>query len=59
MRVEAAKQLLKPGRLGVDEVAHAVGYEDTAPPGRLLRRMTGLSPAALWTQAHALARIHA
>ena len=59
VRVEEAKQLLETERLGVEEVAHAVGYEDTASFGRLFRRMTGLSPAAYGRKFAALARMHA
>ncbi len=59
VRVEEAKQLLETGRLTVDEVAHAVGYEDPASFGRLFRRMTGLSPAAYGRKFAALARMHA
>ncbi|WP_290648360.1 helix-turn-helix domain-containing protein [Aquisalimonas sp.] len=59
VRVEEAKQLLETGRLAVDNVAHAVGYEDTASFGRLFRRMTGLSPAAYGRKFASLARMHA
>ena len=59
VRVEEAKQLLETGRLAVDEVAHAVGYENTASFGRLFRRKTGLSPAAYGRKFSALARLSA
>jgi transcriptional regulator GlxA family with amidase domain len=46
IRIEEAKQLLETGALGVDDVGHAVGYENPASFGRLFKRRTGLTPAA-------------
>lgn len=46
IRIEEAKQLLETGALGVEDVGHAVGYEDPASFGRLFKRRTGLTPAA-------------
>ena len=59
VRVEEAKQLLETGRLTVEEVAHAVGYADTASFGQLFRRMTGLSPAAYGRKFAAMTRLPA
>jgi transcriptional regulator GlxA family with amidase domain len=46
IRIEEAKQLLETGALGVEDVGHAVGYEDPASFGRLFKRRVGLTPAA-------------
>ncbi len=46
LRVEEAKQLLETTALSVEDVAHAVGYEDLAAFGRLFKRKSGLTPAA-------------
>lgn len=57
VRVEEAKQLLEAGSLGIDDVANAVGYEDTASFGRLFKRRAGLTPAAYRRKFTALARV--
>jgi transcriptional regulator GlxA family with amidase domain len=46
LRVEEAKQLLETVDLSVDEVGHAVGYEDPTSFRRLFKRKAGLTPAA-------------
>jgi len=46
LRIEEAKQLLETVELGVEDVGHAVGYEDPTSFRRLFKRKTGLTPAA-------------
>jgi transcriptional regulator GlxA family with amidase domain len=46
IRIEEAKQLLEAGALAVEDVGHAVGYEDPTSFGRLFKRRAGLTPAA-------------
>jgi len=46
LRVEEAKQLLETIDLSVEEVGHAVGYEDPTSFRRLFKRKAGLTPAA-------------
>jgi AraC family transcriptional regulator len=46
LRVEEAMRLLCETRVGVLEVAHAVGYESASQFGAVFRRLTGFSPAA-------------
>lgn len=46
LRVAVAKRLLENGGQTVQEVVHAVGYEDALYFRNLFRRHTGLSPAA-------------
>ncbi len=44
LRVEAAKRLLEEQNQPVEDVAHAVGYEDISFFRRLFKRLTGLTP---------------
>ncbi|MDF2936833.1 MAG: hypothetical protein K0Q90_2206 [Paenibacillaceae bacterium] len=44
IRMEAAKELLKEGRLKVYEVAEAAGYSDSKIFTKAFKRMTGLTP---------------
>jgi len=53
LRLARAQALLEGGRLGVADVAEAVGYADRVAFGRLFKRLTGLTPAA-WRQRHAV-----
>ena len=46
IRIEEAKQLLESSNISVEEIAHAVGYEDVTSFRRLFKRKGGLSPAA-------------
>jgi len=46
LRVHAAKRFLEEDRIGVQEIAEEVGYEDAAFFRDLFKRHTGLSPAA-------------
>ena len=46
IRIEEAKQLLESRDISVEEVSHAVGYEDTTSFRRLFKRKVGLSPVA-------------
>ncbi len=46
VRIEAAKQLLETNHVGVEEIGHAVGYEDPTSFRRLFKRKAGLTPAA-------------
>jgi transcriptional regulator GlxA family with amidase domain len=46
LRIEEAKQLLETGNLAVEDVGHAVGYEDPTSFRRLFKRRAGLTPAA-------------
>ena len=46
LRVEQAKQILESSTDSVEDVALAVGYEDTAFFRRLFKRKAGLAPAA-------------
>lgn len=46
VRVERARELLELGALPVDDVGHAVGYEDPTFFRRLFKRTTGLTPGA-------------
>ena len=46
IRIEEAKQLLESRDISVEEVSHAVGYEDTTFFRRLFKRKVGLSPVA-------------
>lgn len=46
LRMERARALLEAGRLPVDEVGLAVGYEDPTFFRRLFKRTAGLTPAA-------------
>jgi len=45
LRVEKAKRLLETGRMPVDEISFAVGYEDASFFRRLFKRRTGLTPS--------------
>ncbi|MGI9344589.1 MAG: GlxA family transcriptional regulator [Gammaproteobacteria bacterium] len=45
LRVEAAKRLLEAGKLPVDEISAATGYEDASFFRRLFKRRTGLTPS--------------
>lgn len=45
LRVEEAKRLLEAGGLPVDEISHAVGYEDASFFRRLFKRLVGLTPS--------------
>jgi len=45
LRIEEAKHELETGDAPVDEVAAAVGYQDSASFRRLFKRMTGVTPA--------------
>lgn len=57
VRIEEAKQLLETGRLAIDEVANAVGYEDPVSFGRLFKRRAGITPTAYRRKFSALARV--
>jgi transcriptional regulator GlxA family with amidase domain len=46
IRIEEAKQLLETSGDSVEEIGHAVGYEDPASFRRLFKRKAGLTPAA-------------
>lgn len=46
LRIERARELLELGRLPVDDVGAAVGYEDPTFFRRLFKRTTGVTPAA-------------
>lgn len=46
IRVERARELLEVETIAVDEVGHAVGYEDPTFFRRLFKRTTGMTPAA-------------
>ena len=46
LRIEEAKQLLETEDLNVEDVGHAVGYEDPTSFRRLFKRKAGLTPAA-------------
>jgi transcriptional regulator GlxA family with amidase domain len=46
LRIEEAKQLLETKDLNVEDVGHAVGYEDSTSFRRLFKRKAGLTPAA-------------
>lgn len=46
IRVEEAKQLLETSDISVEEIGHAVGYEDPTSFRRLFKRKAGLTPAA-------------
>ncbi len=46
IRVEEAKQLLETSDISVEEVSHAVGYEDPTSFRRLFKRKGGMTPAA-------------
>jgi transcriptional regulator GlxA family with amidase domain len=46
LRIEEAKQLLETEELNVEDVGHAVGYEDPTSFRRLFKRKAGLTPAA-------------
>ncbi len=46
IRVEEAKQLLETSDISVEEISHAVGYEDPTSFRRLFKRKGGLTPAA-------------
>ena len=45
LRVEEAKRLLEAGRMPVDDISYAVGYEDASFFRRLFKRRTGLTPS--------------
>lgn len=44
-RIERAKRFLEATKINVDEIAQAVGYEDTTSFRRLFQRITGISPS--------------
>ncbi len=46
IRIEEAKQLLETSAISVEEVSHAVGYQDPTSFRRLFKRKGGLTPAA-------------
>ncbi len=46
LRIEEAKQLLETEDMNVEDVGHAVGYEDSTSFRRLFKRKAGLTPAA-------------
>ena len=46
IRIEEAKRLLETSDINVEEVSHAVGYEDSTSFRRLFKRKGGLTPAA-------------
>ncbi len=46
IRIEEAKRLLETDDIGVEEIGHAVGYEDPTSFRRLFKRKAGLTPAA-------------
>jgi transcriptional regulator GlxA family with amidase domain len=46
IRMEEAKQLLETSDVSIEEIGHAVGYEDPTSFRRLFKRKAGLTPAA-------------
>jgi transcriptional regulator GlxA family with amidase domain len=46
LRIEEARQLLDAGSLRIEEIGHAVGYEDSSSFRRLFKRELGITPAA-------------
>jgi transcriptional regulator GlxA family with amidase domain len=46
LRIEEAKQMLETMDISVEDVGHAVGYEDPTSFRRLFKRKAGLTPAA-------------
>jgi transcriptional regulator GlxA family with amidase domain len=44
LRIEEAKRLLEQGKLPVEEVSLAAGYEDVSFFRRLFKRLTGSTP---------------
>jgi transcriptional regulator GlxA family with amidase domain len=46
LRVEEAKQMLETDDMVLDDIAGAVGYDDSASFRRLFKRRAGLTPAA-------------
>lgn len=50
-RLDAARDLLERGDLGVAEICYKVGYQDAASFSRLFSRRTGLSPGEYRRQA--------
>ena len=45
-RIENTKRLLATTQLGLDEIAHRVGYEDPGSLRRIFVREAGISPGA-------------
>ncbi|MCP1677048.1 transcriptional regulator GlxA family with amidase domain [Natronocella acetinitrilica] len=45
LRINEAKRLLEQSHRGIDDIAHAVGYEDSAFFWRLFKRQVGVTPA--------------
>jgi len=45
LRIEGARAMLETGRLGVDDVGYAVGYEDASYFRRLFKRAIGMTPS--------------
>ncbi|GAB6041104.1 helix-turn-helix domain-containing protein [Endothiovibrio diazotrophicus] len=45
LRVERAKELLETTRLGVEQIANRVGYDDLSAFRRLFKRLTSVTPA--------------
>jgi len=56
VRLEEAKQMLEAENAPVEDVAHAVGYEDAGFFNRLFRRKVGLTPAQYRRRFGALRR---
>ena len=48
LRIAAAKRLLEGDHRTVQEISHAVGYQDVAFFRNLFQRHTGVSPSAYW-----------
>ncbi len=51
LRIEKAKKLLSNSDRKVNQVAHAVGYEDCSYFGKTFRKLTGMTPAEYQRQA--------
>lgn len=45
LRIEEAKHVLETSEVPVEQIGHAVGYEDSAHFRRLFKRLTGLTPS--------------
>ncbi len=45
VRIQRARALLEHSRLGMDAIAHAVGYSDASSLRRLLQQTTGSNPS--------------
>jgi transcriptional regulator GlxA family with amidase domain len=55
LRIEEAKQMLETGRVPLDDIGAAVGYEDPASFRRVFRKLAGVSPAVYRKRVSAIA----